>query len=164
MQQEQRRKLRKLFVAKFSREELRTLCFDMGIPYEDFPDSVSGLAREMLAYCGKRDMVSALIEAAREMRPDIDWTAYADLSTPASRPGGTLPARAPRDGLASGVWKCPDGVRGARFVGSLTSRKYHSPECGWARRIAPENRLCFDSQESARDFGYLPCAICEPPS
>lgn len=164
MQQKQRIRLLALFTSRFSREELRALCYGVGIPYENFPDGVSGLALEMLAYCERRDMVSALIEAAREMRPDIDWTAYAGLSTAASRPGGTPPARAPRDGLASGVWKCPDGVRGARFVGSLTSRKYHSPECGWARRIAPENRLCFESQEAAHDFGYQPCAICEPPS
>jgi hypothetical protein len=164
VQQNQRIRLRKLFAGRFSRDELRTLCFDLAIPYEDFPDSASGLAREMLAYCERRDKVSELIEVAREMRPDIDWTAHADLATAASRSAGTLPARARRGALAAGVWKCPDGYGGARFVGSITSRKYHSPECGWARRIAPENRLCFASPEAAQAFGYRPCGICEPPS
>ena len=155
MQKQHRLRLLRLFTRRFSKGELRALCYGVDIPYENFPDSLSGLALEMLVYCEKRDMVPALIEAAREMRSDIDWTPY--LAPLPTAPG-------PRDGLASGVWKCPDGVRGARFVGSRTSRKYHAPECGWARRIAPENRLCFDSQESARDFGYQPCAICEPPS
>ena len=164
MQPEQRSALRKLFAGRFSKDELRTLCFDLDIPYEDLPDSASGLAREMLAYCERRDKTVDLMEAAREMRPDVDWAAYPVPPPPDSRPGRRSPARALRDGLASGVWKCPAGVHGARFVGSLTSRKYHSPACGWARRIAAENRLCFDSFQSARAFGYQPCGICDPPS
>jgi hypothetical protein len=146
---QQRSKLRKLLVNRFTKDELRTLCFDLDLPYEDFPDSASGLAREMLVYCEKRDRVPELIEAAREMRPDIDWTHLGVIT-------------APRDGPASGVWKCPADVRGARFVGSLTSRKVHAPECGWARRIAAENRVCFDSIQAARSLGYVPCRICEP--
>ena len=47
-------------------------------------------------------------------------------------------------------------------LGSLTSRRYHAPECGWARHIAPENRVCFDSSQAARTFGYRPCGICDP--
>ena len=164
MQPKQRSELRKLFARRFSKDELCTLCFDLNIPYEDFPDSASGLAREMLVYCEKRDKVVELIEAAREMRPDIDWPAYLTSPAPVSRPVRRSPARTLRDGMASGVWKCPAGVQGARFVGSLTSRKYHSPECGWARRIAAENRLCFDSPQAACAFGYSPCGICEPPA
>ena len=164
MQQTQRSQLRKLFASRFSKDELCTLCFDLNIPYEDLPDSVSSLAREILVYCQKRDKVSELIEIARAMRSDINWDAYLAPPASVSRPARSSAARAPRDGLASGVWKCPAGVQSARFVGSLTSRKYHSPECGWARRIAPENRLCFDSHQAARAFGYSPCGICEPPA
>lgn len=157
MQPKQRSKLRKLLSARFTKDELRTLCFDLDLPYEDFPDSASGLAREMLVYCEKRGRVSELIAMAREMRPDIDWAPYGpSVDTLIGAPS------APGDGLASGVWKCPSGVQGARFVGSLTSRKVHVPECGWVRRIAPDNRVCFDSAQTACSLGYQPCHICEP--
>ena len=149
MQPKQRSKLRKVLAGRFTKDELRTLCFDLDLPYEDFPDSAGGLAREMLVYCENRDRVAELIEAAREMRPDVDW------------PCGAAPT-ASRGGPAPGVWKCPDDVRGARLVGSLTSRKVHTPECGWVRRIAPENRVCFDSAQAACALGYHLCRICEP--
>jgi hypothetical protein len=157
VQRKQRAQLRKVLAGRFSKEELRTLCFDLGIPYENLPEGLDGLARELIIYCEKRDRLPELVETARELRSDVDWEDLAPATAPArvAHSAGTV---------ASGVWRCPAGAQGARYVGSITSRKYHVPECGWARRIAPENRLCFADRGAARAFGYLPCGICEPPS
>lgn len=40
------------------------------------------------------------------------------------------------------------------FVGSKNSDKYHLPKCSWAKRIKPENRVCFTSAADAESKGY----------
>jgi len=34
--------------------------------------------------------------------------------------------------------------------------------CGLAKRIRPENRICFNSSEDVKKRGYIPCAACLP--
>lgn len=41
-----------------------------------------------------------------------------------------------------------------RFVGSKNSDKYHLSSCAVAKRIKPENRVCFASEDDARAKGY----------
>lgn len=41
------------------------------------------------------------------------------------------------------------------FVGSKNSNKYHLASCAVAKRIKPENRVCFRTQDEARARGYL---------
>jgi len=48
-----------------------------------------------------------------------------------------------------------------RFVGSINSSKYHWPDCPWAKKIAPENQIWFDSEEKARTAGYVRCGYFE---
>lgn len=43
-----------------------------------------------------------------------------------------------------------------RFVGSKNSTLYHLPTCASAKRIKPENRVCFTSVEDAEARGYKP--------
>lgn len=42
------------------------------------------------------------------------------------------------------------------FVGSKNSDKYHPPDCAWAKRIKPENIVCFKDAEDAKNKGYVP--------
>lgn len=49
-----------------------------------------------------------------------------------------------------------------RFVGSITSKKYHRPDCRYALKIKPENCIYFQSIEDAERQGYLPCKVCNP--
>ena len=56
----------------------------------------------------------------------------------------------------------PGGEPEARFVGSSTSKKYHLPDCRYALKIKPENRIDFQSAEEAKSQGYLPCKSCHP--
>lgn len=46
-----------------------------------------------------------------------------------------------------------------RYVGSKNSNKYHLASCAVAKRIKPENRLCFASQEDAERRGYVPSCL-----
>jgi micrococcal nuclease len=48
------------------------------------------------------------------------------------------------------------------FVGSIKSNKFHRPDCKWADRIKPANRIWFSSAKHARSKGYEPCKTCKP--
>jgi len=54
-------------------------------------------------------------------------------------------------------------VANGPFWGSKNSNKYHYPSCYWATQIHPENLIVFDSSTAARNAGYIPCAVCNPP-
>lgn len=49
--------------------------------------------------------------------------------------------------------EAPD-TQDCQFVGSKNSDKYHSPTSGSAKRILPENIVCFGSEEEAEAEGY----------
>ncbi len=46
------------------------------------------------------------------------------------------------------------------YVGSTTSNKYHRPDCSYAKKIKPENRIIFSDVWEARGAGYSPCKVC----
>lgn len=48
------------------------------------------------------------------------------------------------------------------LVGSTTSSKYHRPECRYAAKIRPENRVYFENKGEAKKQGYSPCKTCSP--
>jgi len=49
-----------------------------------------------------------------------------------------------------------------KFVGSITSKKYHFLDCRYALKIKPENRIDFQSREGGKSQGYVPCKSCNP--
>lgn len=66
-------------------------------------------------------------------------------------------------GYIEGLRDCsPNGENGV-FVGSVNSDVYHYPWCVWANKILLQNEIWFDSVEEARDAGYRPCKVCNPP-
>jgi hypothetical protein len=48
------------------------------------------------------------------------------------------------------------------YVGSTTSNKYHRPDCRYAEKIKPDNRIIFSGAQEAEEAGYLPCKVCNP--
>jgi hypothetical protein len=69
-----RTKLRQGLVDSFSEEELRTLCFDMGLDYEDLPaQGKAGKAREIVAHFERINNVPSLVEQCRRLRPNRPW-------------------------------------------------------------------------------------------
>ncbi len=71
--------LRGKIAQHFNREELRTLCFDLGIEYENLPDTRDGMARELVAYCERRGKTAELIAACQRLRPNLTWDVGATL-------------------------------------------------------------------------------------
>ena len=54
-------------------EDLRNLCFLLGLDYETLPgDSRSGKAREIVAHFDRREDLEALAAALHQLRPDIE--------------------------------------------------------------------------------------------
>jgi hypothetical protein len=59
------------FITKhYNEDELRTLCFDLDVVYDDLPARVrKSKARELIVYMEKRGRLSELIALLREDRP-----------------------------------------------------------------------------------------------
>ena len=67
-----RAELRQILIKSFSDEELRTICFDMDIDYDSLPAlGKANKARELVAYCERRQRLSALIDLCRQLRPNL---------------------------------------------------------------------------------------------
>ncbi len=84
---------------------------------------------------------------------------------PPAAPTAPPPTAGPPPGVAlvaAGVWKCPAGAEGARYVGSSESDKFHNPYCAHAKKIEDEYRLCFLDKPSAIAYGYVACGVCRP--
>jgi hypothetical protein len=67
-------KLRKLLVEYFNLGELQTLCFDLDVDYDSLPgEGKASKARELVAYLGRRGIISKLVRIGKQQRPDIPW-------------------------------------------------------------------------------------------
>ncbi len=66
--------LLRAIVAHYNREELKTLCFSLGINYDELGGEVlSAKARELLAYLDRRGRIPDLIATGKRLRPDVAW-------------------------------------------------------------------------------------------
>jgi micrococcal nuclease len=90
---------------------------------------------------------------------------YADLFVKLQREAGeagkglwgaavTAPAPAPAGG--------GDAGGAGKYIGNSNSKKFHYPDCRWAKEISPANRLEFTSRQEAISAGYQPCKVCKP--
>ncbi len=70
----------------FSILELQTLCFELGIDYEDIPGSTrESKARELVLYCRRRSQLPQLLAYCVQQRPDYQWPAgLDDVANPAT--------------------------------------------------------------------------------
>ncbi|MCL4870524.1 MAG: SUMF1/EgtB/PvdO family nonheme iron enzyme [Anaerolineae bacterium] len=63
-----------LLITHFNHEELKTLCFTLGIPHDELDGPTrSALARELLAHMQRRGRIAELEPTLRQERPDIPW-------------------------------------------------------------------------------------------
>jgi len=51
---------------------------------------------------------------------------------------------------------------GVKYIGNARSKKFHRPDCEWAQKIAPGNKVEFKTREEAVEAGYVPCKVCKP--
>ncbi|MEW6574708.1 MAG: thermonuclease family protein [Bacillota bacterium] len=47
-------------------------------------------------------------------------------------------------------------------IGNSRSKKFHRPDCQWAAKISPKNKITFRSREEAISAGYVACKVCRP--
>ena len=67
-------KLHQNIAACFGDQELRSLCFDLGVDYADLPaEGKDGKARELVAHMERRGRLSELVEMCRKSRPHVEW-------------------------------------------------------------------------------------------
>ena len=82
-------KVLELIRQHFSDDELRDLCYRLGVNYEDLPAAgKAGKARELVDYAERHGLVSDLVATCRRLRPKVAWP-----DTPAPEPGNDAPSR-----------------------------------------------------------------------
>jgi hypothetical protein len=58
----------------FGDEELRSLCFDLGVDYAVLSASnKDAMARELVAHMERRGRIPELVEMCRKLRPNVEW-------------------------------------------------------------------------------------------
>lgn len=73
-QQEYLTTLREYIARYFDEGELRSLCFDLGVRYDDLQGvGNASKARELVAYLYRHDRIPKLEKILRETRPDVSW-------------------------------------------------------------------------------------------
>jgi len=75
-----------------------------------------------------------------------------DTTTPPASDGSYMVASTPKEPVAPPI----------KYVGSVTSNKYHYPECKWAKTIIPKKVRGFTSVAEAKKVGYIRCPTCKP--
>lgn len=67
-------RLRENIVASFNLSEIRSLCLDINVNYEELGgDTLSDKGRELIQFCQRRRILSQLITRCAELRSQIDW-------------------------------------------------------------------------------------------
>lgn len=65
-------RLHRLIVERLTLAEVETLCFDLGVNYDDLPgDTLSTKARELILALGRRRTLESLLTALLRNRPDL---------------------------------------------------------------------------------------------
>ncbi len=65
--------LQRFLTEYFNRNELQDICFHLEFNYEDFPETLSILARELILYCERRNRLDDLLAYCLKERPNLNW-------------------------------------------------------------------------------------------
>lgn len=67
-------RFRQLMTRYFSRQELESLLFDLGIDKDELPEGVkTEMAQEIILYCERHGRVQQLLRICRQQRPNAEW-------------------------------------------------------------------------------------------
>ena len=58
------------------------------------------------------------------------------------------------------IEKKKQGKEDCLFVASRNSKKYHTKDCKYGKKIKDSNLVCFESMEDAKSKGYVPAKGC----
>ena len=63
-----------ILTANFNREELKTLAFELGVDFDEFPDKgKTSQARDLIQHLQRRQRLNDLIAWGQQQRPKIEW-------------------------------------------------------------------------------------------
>jgi hypothetical protein len=124
--------LRHKVATYFNDDEIKSLCFDLGIEYENLAgETREAKARELVTYCERTSQVSQLANRCRELRPSVDWRVPEHLPEPESLAAPTqeknqawwdkLPVQAGGDVIVGQVGA---GARGVAIGKNITQSVY----------------------------------------
>ena len=89
-------RLRMLLMESCGDDDLRVLCFDLGVDYDDVPGTVrSTKVVELLTYLDRRHRLPDLLQVGRDQRPDIAWDSVQLVTPPPEPPRPQAPASPP---------------------------------------------------------------------
>jgi hypothetical protein len=72
--------LRNQISSNFNLSELKDLCFDLKINYENIAgETLNDKARELVAYCNRRGLLQSLVEQCTLSRPNAEWVFDGDF-------------------------------------------------------------------------------------
>jgi hypothetical protein len=90
-------RLRENLIRYFDGEELRTLCHDLGVDYDDLKgEGKAARARDLIVYLDHRGRISELIEKCIELRPQVDWRGATYVTPPEQSPASEAERQAVR--------------------------------------------------------------------
>jgi hypothetical protein len=66
--------LRRNLEASFNLDELRGLCFELAVEFENLKgETLHVKTIELVSYCQRRRLLTRLVETCQQLRPEIDW-------------------------------------------------------------------------------------------
>jgi hypothetical protein len=71
---EDRKRWRNNLQQYFNINGLKTICFEMGIDYENFSPRKDVFARELIEDCERNQRLKELQQLCQEKRPNVDWS------------------------------------------------------------------------------------------
>ncbi len=75
-----RSRVRQFLSTHFDTEELRTLCFDLGVEYDDLPgEGRAGKVRELVRYIERHERIYDLLKVGKELAPDLAWERISEV-------------------------------------------------------------------------------------
>ena len=94
--------LRDELARRFTKEELRSLCFDLGVDYDDLPSPTkTGQAQDLILHLERSDRLAELVALCRRLRPTAKWDELAAVRPP----GAPIPDLSPlRERYLREVW------------------------------------------------------------
>lgn len=73
--------LREKIEQHFNLDDLRTVCYDLGVSFDNLPgDTLSRKSQELVDYCRRHNVVNTLISILMRTRPKVQFDLHADTS------------------------------------------------------------------------------------
>lgn len=128
---------------------------------EEGPHEVSGTSKEISE--NAKEAEESMVDLSEE-QPLASGSDDDDSDNSSSSKPLKASERTNKETEESDIRARPEAVTAQEnaLVGSTSSTKYHRPECRYAVKIRPENRIYFASAEEAENKGYKPCKACNP--